>query len=143
MMAVINVPSVFEYGRPGGLLKKLGCVGTKEVNGPQAAAAMQVMAKKAAAGVPRSTGGPHVHHPHAVDEEKMDVDEEMRSPTILSAEDALMELLAVFKFALQLMFTMPLTCAEEANKEAVVVCWIDTQPVSDGPPHLPRNCAQA
>jgi len=106
MMAVINVSSVFEYGRPSGLLKKLGCVGTKEVNGPQAAAAMRVMAKKAAAGVPGSTGGSHGHHPHAVDEEKMDVDEEMRSPTIPSAEDALMELPAAFKFALQLTFAM-------------------------------------
>jgi len=106
MMAVINVSSVFEYGRPSGLLKKLGCVGTKEVNGPQAAAAMRVMAKKAAAGVPGSMGGSHGHHPHAVDEEKMDVDEEMRSPTIPSAEDALMELPAAFKFALQLTFAM-------------------------------------
>ncbi|KAF8964027.1 hypothetical protein BDZ97DRAFT_1904591 [Flammula alnicola] len=114
MMAIINVSSVQEYGRPSGVLRKVGCVGSREVNGPQAAAAMRVMAKKAAAGVPGSTplGG--------VDEEKMDVDDEhradsaMKSPTMHSAEahgeenasNTLLEQPPAFKFALQLTFAM-------------------------------------
>ena len=43
----------FEYGRPSGILRKVGCIGSKEVTGPQAAAVMRVMAKKAVAGVPQ------------------------------------------------------------------------------------------
>src|SRR6266699_1691400 len=38
MMAIINISSVLEYGRPSGVLRKVGCVGSKEVNGSQAAA---------------------------------------------------------------------------------------------------------
>ena len=101
MMAVINISSVFEYGRPSGILRKVGCVGSKEVNGPQAAAAMRVMAKKAAAGVPGST------HLGGVDEERMDVDDEHRGDAgIKSSEDALPEQPPAFKFALQLTFSM-------------------------------------
>ena len=44
-----------EYGRPGGLRRKVGCVGSKEVggHGSQAAnaIAMRVQAKKVAAGI--------------------------------------------------------------------------------------------
>ena len=50
MMSVINI-SVLEYIRPGGIVCKVSCVGSKGVNEPQATAAMRVMAKKAAAGV--------------------------------------------------------------------------------------------
>ncbi|KAF8162971.1 hypothetical protein B0H34DRAFT_744517 [Crassisporium funariophilum] len=106
MMAVVNIASILEYGRPSGVLRKIGCV-SREINGPQAAAAMRVMAKKVAAGVPGSSslGG--------VDEEKMDVDEDMKSPTLPSAEsqanddpNALPEQPPAFKFALQLTFAM-------------------------------------
>ena len=75
MMGIVNIASIMEYGRPGGLLRKVGCVGSKEVggHGPQAASAiaMRVQAKKVAAGISESKttlGG--------VDEERMDVDEE-------------------------------------------------------------------
>jgi protein SMG6 len=75
MMGIINIASIMEYGRPGGVLRKVGCVGSKEVggHGSQAASAiaMRVQAKKVAAGILESKtalGG--------VDEEKMDVDEE-------------------------------------------------------------------
>ena len=102
MMGIINIASIMEYGRPGGVLRKVGCVGSKEVSGhgPQAASAiaMRVQAKKVAAGILESKttlGG--------VDEEKMDVDEEhalnplshhlsrgmdcvMKSPTLPEAE---------------------------------------------------------
>ncbi|KDR73471.1 hypothetical protein GALMADRAFT_71996 [Galerina marginata CBS 339.88] len=107
MMAIINVSSVLEYGRPNGVLRKIGCIGPKEVNGPQVAAAMRVMAKKAAAGVPRSSTL------YGVDEERMEVDEAdapMRSPTLESnhVEDpnAIPEQPPALKFALQLTFAM-------------------------------------
>jgi protein SMG6 len=74
MMGIVNIASIMEYGRPGGVLRKVGCVGSKEVGGcgPQAASAiaMRVQAKKVAAGILESKtalGG--------VDE-KVDVDEE-------------------------------------------------------------------
>ena len=75
MMGIINITSIMEYGRPGGVLRKVGCVGSKEVGGhgsqTASAIAMRVQAKKVAAGILESKtalGG--------VDEEKMDVDEE-------------------------------------------------------------------
>jgi protein SMG6 len=74
-MGIVNIASIMEYGRRGGVLRKLGCVGSKEVggHGSQAAIAiaMRVQATKVAAGILESRtalGG--------VDEEKMDVDEE-------------------------------------------------------------------
>jgi protein SMG6 len=81
MMGIVNIASIMEYGRPGGVLRKVGCVGSKEVggHGPQAANAigMRVQAKKVAAGILESKtalGG--------VDEEKMDVDEEHNLHTL-------------------------------------------------------------
>jgi protein SMG6 len=78
MMGVINIASIMEYGRPGGVLRKVGCVGSKEVGGhglqTASVIAMRVQAKKVAAGISESKtalGG--------VDEEKMDVDEEHNS----------------------------------------------------------------
>ncbi|CAA7267658.1 unnamed protein product [Cyclocybe aegerita] len=103
MMATINVSAVLEYGRPSGMLRKVGGVGSKDINGPQAAAAMRVMAKKAAAGVPGSM---------PVDEERMDVDENgdsvMKSPTLPSADSENLndDLPPAFKFALELTFAM-------------------------------------
>ncbi|PPQ98039.1 hypothetical protein CVT26_003101 [Gymnopilus dilepis] len=41
-----GVSSGLEYGRANGLLRRLGCIGPKKVNGRQVAAAMRVMAKK-------------------------------------------------------------------------------------------------
>ena len=97
-------PTVLEYGRPNGVLRKIGCVGTREASGPQAAAAMRVMAKKAAAGVPGSTPL------NGVDEERMDVDDENRpdrSPLGEShGDDELPDQPPAFKFALQLTFAM-------------------------------------
>ena len=56
MMGIVNISSIMEYGRPGGVLRKVGCVGSKEVGGPgpQAAIAMRVQAKKVAAGISES-----------------------------------------------------------------------------------------
>lgn len=53
MMGIINIASIMEYGRPGGVLRKVGCVGSKEVggHGSQSAIAMRVQAKKVAAGI--------------------------------------------------------------------------------------------
>ena len=75
MMGIVNIASIMEYGRPGGILRKLGCVGSKEIggHGPQAASAiaMRVQAKKVAAGILESKTAIG-----EVDEERMDVDEE-------------------------------------------------------------------
>ena len=75
MMGIVKIASIMEYGRPGGVLRNVGCVGSKEVGGhrPQAASAiaMRVRAKKVAAGIlelKTALGG--------LDEERMDVDEE-------------------------------------------------------------------
>ncbi|PPR00169.1 hypothetical protein CVT26_008888 [Gymnopilus dilepis] len=81
MMGVVDVSSVLdsEYGRPNGLLRRLGCVGPKEVNGPQVDAAMRVVAKKAAAGVPGSSSTTIVADTAtetATETTTMDVDEE-------------------------------------------------------------------
>ena len=135
MMGIVNIASIMEYGRPGGVLRKVGCVGSKEVggHGSQAASAiaMRVQAKKVAAGISESKtvlGG--------VDEEKMDVDDElaplshhlsrsmdcvMKSPSLAEAEaesqtsgaagaredsNGTPEHPPGFKFALQLVFQM-------------------------------------
>lgn len=133
IMGIINIASIMEYGKPGGVLRKLGCVGSKEVggHGSQAASAiaMRVQAKKVAAGILESKtvlGG--------VDEEKMDVDEElytltplsslvsrsrdciMKSPTLPEAEaesqtagsngEGIPDHPPSFKFALQIVFRM-------------------------------------
>ena len=134
MMGIINIASIMEYGRHGGVLRKVGCVGSKEV-GRQAASAiaMRVQAKKVGAGILESRtalGG--------VDEEKMDVDDKhtlsplshhlsrvmdcvMKSPTLPEAEpqtggtarvredsncDGIRDHPPAFKFALQLVFQM-------------------------------------
>jgi protein SMG6 len=85
MMGIINIASIMEYGRPGGILRKVGCVGSKEVGSQSASAiAMRVQAKKVAAGILESKtalGG--------VDEEKMDVDEEQNVRTLSVLSDHL------------------------------------------------------
>lgn len=61
MMGVINITGILEYGHSAG---KLGVVGPKDAARAKQAAAMRVMAKKAAAGVPGAVNP----------EEMMDVD---------------------------------------------------------------------
>jgi protein SMG6 len=79
MMGIINIASVMEYGKPGGVLRKVGCVGSKEVggHGSQGAIALRVQAKKVAAGILGSKTALG-----EVDEEKMDVDEEQSLYTL-------------------------------------------------------------
>ncbi|KAJ7694140.1 hypothetical protein B0H17DRAFT_1057941 [Mycena rosella] len=93
MMAVINVCAVLEYGKPTGVLKKAGGVGTRDASGPSAAA-IRVMSKRG----------------HAEDDkDKMDVDEEgvqQTSPAMSEAEAAASEPPVAFRFALQLLFAM-------------------------------------
>ncbi|KAF9483772.1 hypothetical protein BDN70DRAFT_904058 [Pholiota conissans] len=116
MMASINVAAVLEYGRPNGVLRKVGCVGTREANGPQVAAAMRVMAKKAAAGVPGSI---------PIDEERMDVDEspiahhtEAHTHGADSEDSALLEHPPAFKYAVQLTFAMLLHVLRRPTRKA-------------------------
>ncbi|KAJ7349482.1 hypothetical protein DFH08DRAFT_778758 [Mycena albidolilacea] len=100
MMAIVNVCAVLEYGKPTGVLKKAGGVGTRDMSGASAVAQMRVvMAKRAAADADDK------------DKDKMDVDEDgapqQASPAMSEAEpDAAFEAPASFRFALQLMFAM-------------------------------------
>ena len=99
MMAIINICAVLEYGRASSLLRRVGCFGSKE--GPQAAAAMRVMAKKAAAGI----RGMQSHHEADKDvDNERDRDVAMKSLALRSADA--MELLISLKSALQLTFNM-------------------------------------
>ncbi|KAJ7109155.1 hypothetical protein C8R44DRAFT_277493 [Mycena epipterygia] len=93
MMAVVNICAVLEYGKPTGVLKKAGGVGTRDMSGASAVA-MRVMAKRGLA---------------EDDKDKMDVDEEgvqQTSPAMSEAEPAATEAPAPFRFALQLLFAM-------------------------------------
>ncbi|KAF9533398.1 hypothetical protein CPB83DRAFT_472504 [Crepidotus variabilis] len=91
MMAVINIGAILEYGRPTGVVRRVGGVGQPAQPGApgggapgqqqamQHQAAMRVMAKKAAAGVPGSVS-PHVP-PASAAGDAMDVDSEGHTPT--------------------------------------------------------------
>ncbi|KAJ7172704.1 hypothetical protein C8R46DRAFT_1086975 [Mycena filopes] len=96
MMAIVNICAVLEYGKPLGVLKKGGGVGTRDMSGASAVA-MRVMAKRAQAEDDK-------------DKDKMDVDEEgiqqQTSPAMSEAEAATTEAPASFRFALQLLFAM-------------------------------------
>ncbi|TFK26448.1 hypothetical protein FA15DRAFT_667539 [Coprinopsis marcescibilis] len=101
MMAIVNIASILEYGRPSGLLRRLGVIGPKDPSGQQAAA-MRVMAKKAAAGVPGAVAPSH--------EDRMDVDDAdqvMKSPVLPKADaDETPDQPAALTYALQLTFTL-------------------------------------
>ncbi|KAJ6513896.1 hypothetical protein C8R47DRAFT_1092306 [Mycena vitilis] len=89
MMAIVNICAVLEYGKPAGVLKKAGGVGTRDV-------VLRVMAKRALADDEK-------------DKDKMDVDEEgmqQASPTMSETEPEPPEAPAAFRFALQLLFAM-------------------------------------
>ncbi|KAJ7752078.1 hypothetical protein B0H16DRAFT_1887390 [Mycena metata] len=96
MMAIVNICAVLEYGKPLGVLKKGGGVGTRDMSGASAVA-MRVMAKRAQAEDDK-------------DKDKMDVDEEgmqqQTSPAMSDAEAAATEAPVSFRFALQLLFAM-------------------------------------
>ncbi|EAU88181.2 hypothetical protein CC1G_03853 [Coprinopsis cinerea okayama7 len=100
MMAVVNIASILEYGRPSSLLRKLGVVGPKDASGAQAAA-MRVMAKKAAAGVPGAVAPEQ--------DDKMEIDGEdklTKSPILLMNGPDGLEQPAGLSYALQLTFAM-------------------------------------
>ena len=54
-MEIVNIASIMEYGRPRGVLRKVGCVGLKEAGGHRSQAAsaiaMRMQAKKVAVGI--------------------------------------------------------------------------------------------
>lgn len=89
MMGVINIGSILEYGKPSGVLKRAGGMGSREP-GSAAAAAMKVLAK-------RDLG------------ERMDVDDDPNtqpSPAMSEAEPDSPVLPASFTLACHLTFTM-------------------------------------
>ncbi|KAF8212466.1 hypothetical protein K438DRAFT_1958196 [Mycena galopus ATCC 62051] len=96
MMAIVNVCAVLEYGKPTGVLKKAGGVGTRDMSGAAAVAQMRVMAKRAADEKDKDN--------------KMDVDEDgapqQESPAMSEAEPDAQAAPASFRLALQLTFTM-------------------------------------
>ncbi|KAF9466407.1 hypothetical protein BDZ94DRAFT_220383 [Collybia nuda] len=99
MMAIVNIGAIYEYGRPGGVLRR---VGGKEGGVGAEAAAMKVMMAKKMMGV---NGG---------EDEKMDVDGQhsQASPTTSDAGDSQMpreeaeDHPPAFKYSLQLTFAM-------------------------------------
>ncbi|KAJ7721075.1 hypothetical protein DFH07DRAFT_1008258 [Mycena maculata] len=92
MMAIVNICAVLEYGKPTGVLKKAGGVGTRDMSGASAAA-MRVMAKRASA----ADDG---------DKDKMDVDDDAPQQTSPAMSEAEPEPPAAFHLALQLLFAM-------------------------------------
>ncbi|KAL4259410.1 PIN domain-containing protein [Pleurotus pulmonarius] len=87
MMAVVNIGAVLEYGKPGGVLKKAGAIGGKDLSGPTT----RVMMTK--------------DREH--DKDRMDVDEVPSHPTPPSSEaEAEIVTPVVFSLALQLTFAM-------------------------------------
>lgn len=92
MMATVNIASVLEYGKPSGLLRRMGGVAGRDSG--------RIVAKKLA----------------TLGENKMEVDDENQnmqpptgaqtSPTLSEADSYLPETPLAFKFALQLTFAM-------------------------------------
>lgn len=95
-IAAINIPPIPKYGCPNRVLKRLGCIGLRDATGLQAAAAMHVMAKKAAAGIP----GAHINNEH------MDVDEDSGTTTESQETTKATDYSASFTSALQLTAAM-------------------------------------
>jgi len=112
MMGVVNVAAVLEYGRPSGLLRRVGALGGGSLG------AIGVMAKKPAVSMSR-----HQHHgvPEAAD--RMDIDDgldkdrdtAMKSPSLYSAHahtptsstpTPTVQLPLQLKYALQLTFAL-------------------------------------
>ena len=102
MMAVVNIGAIMEYGRPSGVLRKVGGLGaTREGSG---VSPVRVVAKRS----------PVIYHEDVREDRQMDVDDE--SPRVplapahvspaLSDADLTTELPPMFKFALQLTFSM-------------------------------------
>ncbi|KIY61836.1 hypothetical protein CYLTODRAFT_203267 [Cylindrobasidium torrendii FP15055 ss-10] len=85
MMAVVNIGSILEYGKPSGVLKRLGGVGSRD---PGTAAAMRVMAKR-----------------EAMADESMDVDAAPSSATSPPTAEEL-DLPLQLQLAMQLAFEM-------------------------------------
>ncbi|KAG1754234.1 hypothetical protein EDB19DRAFT_1665358 [Suillus lakei] len=97
MMAVVNIGAVLEYGRPSGVLRRIGGVGARDTSagGP----AIKVAKKCQVAPAFRDEDG---------EEKRMDVDDEgdpQASPA-LSDANMPMELPVSFKLALELAFSM-------------------------------------
>lgn len=84
MMGVTNISSILEYGKPNGVLRKLGAVGTRD---PGTTAAMRVMAKR-----------------EMLADDNMDVDSPTASPTMSTAMADSSDLPMTFKLSLQLAF---------------------------------------
>ncbi|KIY65771.1 hypothetical protein CYLTODRAFT_412325, partial [Cylindrobasidium torrendii FP15055 ss-10] len=85
MMAVVNIGSILEYGKPSGVLKRLSGVGSRD---PGTAAAMRVMAKR-----------------EAMADESMDVDATPSSATSSPTAEEL-DLPLQLQLAMQLSFEM-------------------------------------
>jgi len=100
MMAVINIGAVLEYGRPGGVLRKIGVVGARE--GGSNGATVRVVAKK--------NHGPSAHLEDDGEEKRMDVDEDafkgdpQVSPALSDANPPV-ELPLMLRLAMELSFS--------------------------------------
>ncbi|KAF9228014.1 hypothetical protein BS17DRAFT_747074 [Gyrodon lividus] len=101
MMAVVNIGAIMEYGRPGGVLRKIAGAVMRD---SASAAPVRVVAKRSTA----------VHHEGDGEEKRMDVDDDGAMPDssqvqispALSEGVQPLELPQTFKFALELAFSM-------------------------------------
>lgn len=100
MMAVTNIGAVMEYGRPGGVLRKMGGTGTRDA---ASTSPFRVFAKRNAPARPEEDP----------EERRMDVDDDALRSSPLQAQtspmlstDSPIELPQAFKYAMQLAFSM-------------------------------------
>ncbi|KIJ69496.1 hypothetical protein HYDPIDRAFT_79483 [Hydnomerulius pinastri MD-312] len=102
MMATVNIGAIMEYGRPGGVLRKVGGTGVTRDGAP--AAPIRVVAKRSTA----------VRHDEDGEEKRMEVDDDGTKPSpgqvqispALSDVGLPLELPQTFKFAMELAFSM-------------------------------------
>ena len=101
MMAVTNIGAIMEYGRPGGVLRKMGGAGTRDA---ASSAPFRVFAKRNMPPQPEED----------TEERRMDVDDEAPRPSPLQAHTSptlpdsplSLELSQAFKHAMQLAFSI-------------------------------------
>ena len=101
MMAVTNIGAVMEYGRPGGILRKMGGTGSRDAT---SSAPFRVFAKRNAVFQPDED----------VEEKRMDVDDDTsksdpfqsQTSPLLAESPVSLELSQAFKYAMQLAFSM-------------------------------------
>ena len=113
MMAVTNIGAVLEYGRPGGVLRRMGGTGSRDSG---STAPFRVFAKRSVAFQPEDDA----------EEKRMDVDDDglksdpfqAQTSPMLPDSPLSLELSQAFKHALQLAFSMLLLVLRNPTRKA-------------------------